>query len=101
MFCLEIFPDRLSAVSNLIKIYILKEDIAKLGDILEKFNHIKDQKEIQFGIAYYNYFNSKYDNSIEICNDLLIFPELEVEVLSLLAGNYIKKKNFFRFIKNI
>ena len=99
LFCLELVPDRLSAVSNLIKIYIVKEDTVKLKDFLEKLNHIKHQKEIQFGIAYSDYFNNKYDNSIEICNNLLSFPELVLEVLSLLAVNYIKKKQFLTSLK--
>lgn len=99
LFCLELVPDRLSAVSNLIKIYIVKEDVVKLKDFLEKFNHIKHKKEVQFGIAYSDYFNNKYDNSIEICNNLLSFPELELEVLSLLAVNYIKKKEFLSSLR--
>jgi tetratricopeptide (TPR) repeat protein len=101
LFCLELVPDRLSAVSNLIKIYIVKEDAVKLKDFLERFNHIKHQKEVQFGIAYSDYFNNKYDNSIVICNNLLSFSELELELeaLSLLAGNYIKKKEFLTSLK--
>jgi ADP-heptose:LPS heptosyltransferase/Tfp pilus assembly protein PilF len=99
LFCLELVPDRLSAVSNLIKIYIVKEDAVKLKDFLERFNHIKHQKEVQFGIAYSDYFNNKYDNSIVICNNLLSFSELELEALSLLARNYIKKKEFLTSLK--
>ena len=99
LFCLELVPDRLSAVSNLIKIYIVKEDAVKLKDFLERFNHIKHQKEVQFGIAYSDYFNNKYDNSIVICNSLLSFSELELVALSLLAGNYIKKKEFLTSLK--
>lgn len=103
LFCLELVPDRLSAVYNLIKIYILKEDSIKLKEFLERFNHIKHQKEVQFGIAYSDYFINKYDNSIIICKNLLSFSELELEleleVLSLLAGNYIKKKEFLTSLK--
>jgi len=99
LFCLKLVPDRLSAVSNLIKIYIVKEDTVKLKDFLERFNHIKHQKEVQFGIAYNYFFNNKYDNSIEICNNLLSFLELELEVLSLLAANYIKKKEFLTSLR--
>jgi ADP-heptose:LPS heptosyltransferase len=103
LFCLELVPDRLSAVSNLIKIYIVKEDAVKLRVFLEKLNHIKHQKEVQFGIAYNDYLNNKYDYSIIICNNLLSFSELELEleleVLSLLAGNYIKKKEFLTSLK--
>ena len=99
LLCLELVSDRLSAVSNLIKIYILNEDTNKLRDFLEKFNHIKNQKEVQFGIAYSDYFSNKYDNSIVICNNLLNFPELELEALSLLARNYLKKKNFLISLK--
>ena len=99
LFCLELVPDRLSAVSNLIKIYIVKEDNVKLKDFLERFNHIGHQKEVQFGIAYSDYFNNKYDNSIVICNNLLSFSELELEVVSLLARNYIKKKEFLTSLK--
>ena len=96
IFCLELVPDRLSAVYNLIQIYIMKEDKFKLRDFLQKFNHIKHQKEIQLGIAYSDYFNNKYDNSILICNNLLSLSKLELELelgaVSLLARNYIKKK---------
>lgn len=99
LYCLELVPDRLSAVSNLIKIYIVKEDADKLRVFLEKFDHIKHQKEVQFGIAYNDYFNNKYDSSITICNNLLNFSELELEVLSLLAANYIKKKEFLTSLK--
>ena len=99
LFCLELVPDRPSAVSNLIKIYIVKEDTVKLKNFLERFNHIKNQKEVQFGIAYSDYFNNKYDNSIVICNNLLSISELELEALSLLAENYIKKKEFLTSLK--
>jgi len=103
IFCLELVPDRLSAVYNLIQIYIMKEDKFKLRDFLQKFNHIKHQKEIQLGIAYSDYLNNKYDNSILICNNLLSFSklelELELEVVSLLARNYIKKKEFLTSLK--
>jgi len=99
LLCLGLVPDRLSAIINLIKIYIVKEEAGKLKDFLEKFNHIKHQKEVQFGIAYNDYFNNKYDNSIAICNNLLNFTELELEVLSLQAANYIKKKEFLTSLK--
>jgi len=96
---LELVPNRLSVVSNLIKIYIAKEDTIQLSDFLEKFDHIKQEKEIQFGIAFSYYFNNKYENSIAICKNLLNFSELELETLTLLAANYVKKKEFLTSLK--
>lgn len=99
IFCLELVPDRLSAISNLIKIYITQEDTAKLENLLAKLHHIKNEKEVQFGIAYKKYFNHKYDESIIICKNLLNFLELEIEALDLLAANYLKKKEFLIALK--
>ena len=99
IFCLELVPDRLSAISNLIKIYITQEDTAKLENLLAKLHHIKNEKEVQFGIAYKKYFNHKYDESIIICKNLLNFLELEIEALDLLAANYLKKKEFLTALR--
>ena len=96
---LQLVPDRLSTISNLIKIYIKNEEKIKLEDLLKKFNNLKNEKEILFGLAYKEYFNSKYKDSIDICNLLLNFKEIELEVLDLLASNHKKTKNFLFALK--
>ena len=96
---LKLVPDRLSTISNLIKIYIKNEEKIKLEDLLKKFNNLKNEKEILFGLAYKEYFNSKYKDSIDICNLLLNFKEIELEVLDLLASNHKKTKNFLFALK--
>jgi len=97
--CLELLPDRLSVIENLIKIFVLKKEVSKLDSFLKKYDHIKEKKEIQFGIAHKEYFNKNYDDSIRICKNLLNFSELEIEALILLAENNLRKKEFLNSLK--
>ena len=99
LFSLQLAPDRLSIIDNLIKVYIKNEDKNKLDAFLKKFQHLKNKTEVRFGLAYKEYFNNQYDKSIEICNSLLNIKEIEIQILDLLASNYKKKKDFLSAIK--
>ena len=55
---LNLVPERLSVISNLIKIYIVTKQIQKLSEILAKYKNLNTEKEILFGEAY-NFFLKK------------------------------------------
>ena len=55
---LKLFPQRLSVISNLIKIYVVTKQIQKLDEILTKYKNFNNDKEILFGEAY-NFFLKK------------------------------------------
>ena len=98
---LELFPNRLSTLQNLITIYSATKQKEKLKKILDKHKHLSNEKEFLYGVAYNYHFNEDYSKSIKICIDLTKFKELKNAMLDLLASNYKKTKIFFRRFKNI
>ena len=68
---LDLAPQRLSVISNLIKIYIVTKNIKKLNEILIKYKNLEKEKEILFGEAYNSFFKEDFDQSIKICNQIV------------------------------
>jgi len=106
LYALELFPERLSIISNIIKIYITTEDANKLHSFLERFQHLNNKQEIILGHAYKYYFYKQYDHSIDLCSKLIkqIFSEkvisvTEIDAHNLIAKNLTKKKDFLKVIK--
>jgi len=99
---LQLLPDRLSVISNLIQIYINTEDKVGLNNFLLKYQHLKKEKEIALGFAYQEYFNNCNDASINLCNSLLNYEndyDFQIKLYNLIAANYGRKKNFIQSIK--
>ena len=97
---LELVPDRISTIKNLILIYIKTENKKKLSKFIETIPKLKNKTEIIFAKAYEKYFEKKYNESIALC-DLIINrldKELEFETLGLLARCYREK---FLFLKSL
>lgn len=94
---LNILPDRLSTINNLIEIYIQKRNKAKLDFFLNSIPHLKNKEVIMFGFAYLKHFKNEYEESLKICKKI---KELDqTQVLKLVAKNYTKQKNFLLAIK--
>ena len=93
---LELVPDRLSAIQNLISLYIAINDKNKLKELLTKYNHLKHEKEIVYGVAYNFFFEKKYSDSIKLCNELIKEKNFQLSAFDLLASNFKKKKIIFR-----
>ena len=93
---LELIPDRLSVIQNLISIYIATSNKVKLKDLLIKYNHLKREKEIVYGIAYNYHFEKNYSESIKLCNELIKEKNYQLSAYDLLASNFKKKKIIFR-----
>ena len=53
---LELVPERLSTISNLISIYIKTSQKIKLQKLLEKYKSLSNEKEILYGLAFNYYF---------------------------------------------
>ena len=96
---LELFPNRLSTIQNLISLYITTSEKDKLKDLLKKHSHLKHEKEIVYGMAYDYFFNQKYSESIKLCNELLKEKDHRHSALDLLASNFKKKKLFLDSLK--
>ena len=96
---LELIPDRLSVIQNLISIYIATSDKVKLKDLLIKYNHLKREKEIVYGIAYNYHFEKNYSESIKLCNELIKEKNYQLSAYDLLASNFKKKKLFLDALK--
>ena len=93
---LELVPDRLSAIQNLISLYIAINDKNKLKELLTKYNHLNHEKEIIYGVAYHYFFENKYADSIKLCNELIKEKNFQLSAFDLLASNLKKKKIIFR-----
>ena len=96
---LILVPQRLSVISNLIKIYIVSKQIKKLDEILNKYKNLNNEKEILFGKAYNFFFKENFDESIKICNQIVNKNDIKYPVQDLLASNFKKKDNFLEALK--
>ena len=100
---LDLAPQRLSVISNLIKIYIVTKNIKKLNEILIKYKNLEKEKEILFGEAYNSFFKEDFDQSIKICNQIVNHNDSKYSTQDLLASNFKNKGNFleaFKIYKN-
>ncbi len=96
---LELLPDRLSTIQNLISTYAVTEQKKKLKVTLKNYKHLDKENEILYGIAYDNFFDDNYTKSIEICENLIKFEKFRHSALDLLASNLKKQKLFLRALK--
>ena len=96
---LDLAPQRLSVISNLIKIYIVTKNIKKLNEILIKYKNLEKEKEILFGEAYNSFFKEDFDQSIKICNQLVNDNDSKYSAQDLLASNFKNKGNFLEALK--
>ena len=96
---LDLAPGRLSIIHNLISIYINTNQKNKLNDILNRFQNLKDKKEIIYGTAFLFYFNNDYLRSIETCNKIIKDKQFQDIIQDLLASNFKKQKNFLSALK--
>ena len=97
--CLKLVPNRISTLQNLIAIYIATEQKNKLKDILNSHKHLINEYEIQYGIAFDQYFDQNYSKSIEICKKLINLDNFKYSVSDLLASNFKKQKLFLQTLK--
>ena len=97
--CLKLVPNRISTLQNLISIYIATEQKKKLKEILNSHNHLINEYEIQYGLAFDQYFDQNYTKSIEICKKLINLDNLKYSVSDLLASNLKKQKLFLQSLK--
>ena len=96
---LDLAPQRLSVISNLIKIYIVTKQLQKLDEILIKYKNLNKDKEILFGEAYNFFFKENFDQSIKICNQIVNNKDIKYPIQDLLASNFKKKGNFLEALK--
>ena len=96
---LELAPNRLSVIGNLIKIYTLTKQEKKLDNILQKYHNFKNEKEIQFGQAFKYFFDQNFTKSIKICEKLIDKKDIRYAIQDLLASNYKKENNFLKALK--
>ena len=96
---LNLAPDRLSIINNLIKVYVRTEQIEKLKNFIDKYNHLSNELEIKLGVAYYNFLKGNYDISTKIIEKIKNNAVIKNEAYDLLAQIYIKKKFFLNALK--
>ena len=96
---LDLAPQRLSVISNLIKIYIVTKNIKKLNEILIKYKNLEKEKEILFGEAYNSFFKEDFDQSIKICKQIVNNNDIKYPIQDLLASNFKNKGNFLEALR--
>ena len=98
---LKILPDRKSSIKSLIYLYGITENLNSLAELLNKYQHIKDQNTLKFGFAYKEFLSKNYSKCVSICEGLLINCELEdkVYILTIFADSYFALRKFFQALK--
>ena len=97
--CLKLVPNRISTLHNLIAVYIATEQKNKLKEIIKSHNHLINEYEIQYGLAFDQYFDHNYSKSIEICKKLIDLDNFKYSISDLLALNFKKQKLFSQTLK--
>ena len=97
--CIDLFPGRLSVIHNLISIYVKTNQKEKLSKILENHKDLVQEKEILYGTAFHQFFLKNFSESIEICKQIIQYPQFKESIEDLLASNYKKKKLFLDALK--
>ena len=98
---LKLVPNRLTTLNNLISVYIATEQKNKLKEILKSYHHLINENEIQYGLAFDQYFDQNYSKSIEICQKLITLDKFKYSISDLMASNFKKKKIIFRNFEDI
>ena len=93
---LKLLPNRISTINNLIKLYVKTNQSKKLSEILNKHDHLKDNKEMLFGLAYKYYYERKIDDSKKICSQLINHEDLKSSIEDLMALNFKEEKNYLK-----
>ena len=96
---LNLLPERLSIVGNLFTIYFNTNNKEKLKNLLIKYKNNSNEKEILYGKAINFYFENKFTESIQICEQLIKFNEIKEFILDLIALNYQRKNLFLNSLK--
>ena len=68
---LDLVPQRLSTIRNLISIYIKTNEVKKLDNLLEKNMKLHDHIELKYGLAFNFFFKKNYSKSMTLCQELL------------------------------
>ena len=89
---LDLVPQRLSTIRNLISIYIKTNEVTKLDNFLEKNTTLHNHIELKYGLAFNFFFKKNYSKSINICQELINHKEFKDSIEDLLATNLKKKK---------
>ena len=92
---LDLVPQRLSTIQNLISIYLKTNEVKKLDNLLEKNMKLHDHIELKYGLAFNFFFKKNYSKSMAICQELLNHQDFKEPIEDLLASNFKKKKLFF------
>jgi len=95
---LELYPNRLSIINNLIKVYIKTHQNIKLQVLLDKHHHLKNEETLLLGSAYNEYFKENYNEATKICKKITNNKNLEDEASDLLIQINQKKKNFLKVL---
>ena len=96
---LKLVPNRLTTLNNLISVYIATEQKNKLKEILKSYHHLISENEIQYGLAFDQYFDQNYSKSIEICQKLITLDKFKYSIGDLMASNFKKKKLFLETLR--
>ena len=91
---LDLVPQRLSTIQNLISIYLKTNEVKKLDNLLEKNMKLHDHIELKYGLAFNFFFKKNYSKSTTLCQELLNYKDFKETIEDLLASNF-KKKNYF------
>jgi len=96
---LNLLPERLSIVGNLFTIYFNTNNKDELKNLLNKYKNYSSEKEILYGKAINLYFEEKFTESIETCEQLIKFDEIKESIFDLMALNYQKKNLLLESLK--
>ena len=97
--CLNLVPNRISTLHNLITVYIATEQKNKLKEIINSHYHLINEYEMQYGLAFDQYFDQNYFKSIQICKKLINLDNFKYSISDLLALNFKKQKLFSKTLK--
>ena len=98
---LDLVPNRISTIHNLINIFFFLKDKKELDYLIIRYDHLKNENVLKLAKAFLSYLNNEINNSLNFCDQITCSKDDDIyyDLKKLYAKNYLKAGSFKESLK--